>query len=77
MKLAQATLAFAILISAVPASAAQAPAGPKAGAPAAEKKYCLEYEDLTGSRVRKQECKTKAQWAREGVNVSELAGTRR
>lgn len=38
---------------------------------AKEKKYCLK-EALTGSRMTSQECKTKAEWAREGVDISEF-----
>ena len=40
---------------------------------AKERKYCIQYEDYTGSRTgAKQECKTKAQWARKGVQVDRL-----
>ena len=46
---------------------------PKAGrTAAADQKYCIEYEKMTGSRVSRQECRTKKQWADEGVNVDEL-----
>jgi predicted alpha/beta hydrolase family esterase len=31
--------------------------------------YCISYDDLVGSRVRQQECKTKAKWAEQGVDV--------
>lgn len=37
--------------------------------PAAETKYCLQYEDGVGSRISRRECKTKAEWARQGVDV--------
>jgi hypothetical protein len=36
-----------------------------------EKKYCLK-EALTGSRMSSQECKTKAEWAREGIDIDEV-----
>ena len=35
-------------------------------------KYCMESEPFTGSKVIKTECKTKAEWAKEGVNVDQL-----
>lgn len=34
-----------------------------------ETKYCLTYEKTTGSRIEKTECRTKAEWADEGINV--------
>jgi len=37
-----------------------------------EVKYCMESEPFTGSKVIKTECKTKAEWAKEGVNVDQL-----
>lgn len=39
---------------------------------AQEKKYCIQYEQAVGSRVNRQACKTKRQWAREGVDVDKL-----
>ena len=45
----------------------------KAGRTAAsEQKYCLEYEKVTGSRVSKQECRTKKEWRAEGVNIDKM-----
>jgi hypothetical protein len=35
-------------------------------------KYCVIVEPFTGSRVSKTECKTREQWAREGVDVDAL-----
>jgi hypothetical protein len=34
--------------------------------------YCVKYENETGSRLARQLCMTKKQWAQEGVNVDEL-----
>ena len=62
-----------------PAAAASGPQSPPAKAPRAEtakadgKKYCMVIERITGSRVEKTECKTKRQWAWDGVNIDELA----
>jgi len=50
------------------AGAGQAPAAKPAGNQA-EKKICLSYDPIVGSRIRQTECKTKAQWAQEGVIV--------
>ena len=65
-------IAAAALITA-PATAKGTDATPKAGkASASEQKYCIEYEKMTGSRVSRQECRTKKEWAEEGVDVDEL-----
>jgi hypothetical protein len=37
----------------------------------ADPRYCIAYDAVTGSRVAQQECKTRAQWAKEGVNIDE------
>lgn len=33
------------------------------------RRYCVQYEEITGSRIQSVECKTKAAWARLGVDV--------
>jgi hypothetical protein len=35
-------------------------------------KYCVDVEQLTGSRLNMTQCKTRAEWAKEGVDVDEL-----
>ncbi len=45
---------------------------PKATTPEKPIKYCIDSEPFTGSNITKTECKTKAEWAKEGVNVDEL-----
>ena len=78
MRMAIVGLSLSLL--AVPASATEAGAGdqgaqqsaaPKtATAPAAkERRYCVQYGEITGSRIQSVECKTKANWARLGVDV--------
>jgi hypothetical protein len=65
-------IAAAALITA-PATAKGTDDTPKANKTAAsEQKYCIEYEKMTGSRVSRQECRTKKQWAEEGVDVDEM-----
>ena len=71
------TLIIAALTALVATPAAAAgeaqPAPAKESRPAAEKsketKYCLTYEKITGSRTEKTECRTRAQWAKEGIDV--------
>ena len=41
-------------------------------AAADQKKYCVAYDGVVGSRVTKQECKTKAEWAKERVDIDKL-----
>lgn len=54
--------------------------GPRASAPASapqvkpaapEKTYCTSGT-ISGSRIVKQECKTKSQWAKEGIDINDL-----
>ena len=36
------------------------------------KKYCIAYDNIVGSRVTKHECKTKAEWAKDRVDVDKM-----
>jgi hypothetical protein len=63
---------FAVLSLALAAPASIASAAP-AKAPQDQQKYCLQYEGDTGSRINHVECKTKAEWARLGIDVDELS----
>lgn len=38
----------------------------------ANTKYCLNYEAPTGSHISQRECKTRAQWAAEGVDIDKV-----
>ena len=40
--------------------------------PARPVKYCVEVEPPTGSLLKMTECKTREQWAKEGVDVDQL-----
>ena len=53
------------------ATAQQAGSANKRG-PAEEKKYCIQFEPDTGSRVSPTECRTKKEWSRLGVQVDDL-----
>lgn len=51
-------------------NAAAAAAAQASKKPAAEtRKYCVMLEAVTGSRVSRKSCRTKAEWAAEGVDV--------
>ena len=68
----------AIASLAQPALAAEAPTAAKGTAAAAQpgeakasqpRKYCIRLTNDTGSRVRKQECRTKAEWEQLDIEV--------
>jgi len=59
--------------SAMAADGSKPADGKKPATADAAVKYCIESEPFTGSKLTKTECKTKAEWAREGVNVDQLA----
>jgi hypothetical protein len=68
-------LALAMAVIAVPASAAADSAAAQKSdkkAAADQKKYCVAYDDIVGSRVTRQECKTKAEWAKERVDIDKM-----
>jgi hypothetical protein len=56
------------LLAAAPATASIEPAND--GSP--PRVYCIRFAQDTGSRINRQECRTKKQWAQKGVNVDEL-----
>lgn len=66
--------AAAALSVAIPATAATPSKGQsaKSGQGGKEAVYCIKYEKLVGSRIEKQDCKTKAEWAKYGVDVGQL-----
>jgi hypothetical protein len=66
-------VAVGMALMAVPAGA-QNSAAPKSDKSTTvdQKKYCLSYDSVVGSRVRAQECKTKAEWAREHVDIDKM-----
>lgn len=80
MRMLTSLMTAALLVSAGPALAAGKTAPPKPAAPAKtvaaaasaspDVKYCVEG-DVTGTRIRSQECKTKEQWAKEGVDIDQ------
>jgi len=51
------------------ASSAVAPASQSAAD--AERKYCIEEESYTGSRLYNRQCLTKAEWAKHGIDVDD------
>lgn len=81
MKTLFAVIASGLIVASAPGVSAPAVAGKStAGEPpsvtkkprSADTKYCLTYEALTGSRIPTRECKTRAQWGAEVVDVDKL-----
>jgi hypothetical protein len=58
-------------VAAAAGTSAAQPETAKAQAPTAEKVYCTKGP-ITGSRMSKQECKTRSQWAKDGVDIDDL-----
>jgi len=72
LSLAAAVLAAAPAAAAVaPPAAAAATDAPAAAAPAgtAATRYCMKVEAVTGTRLEKIECWTRAEWSAQGVDV--------
>lgn len=65
------TVKFVVLSLVLAAPASVASAAPNKPA-RDQQKYCIQYEQDTGSRINRVECKTKAEWAKLGVYVDEL-----
>ncbi|NUT01496.1 MAG: hypothetical protein HOP96_11015 [Sphingomonas sp.] len=63
-------LALSAIIAA-PVSAASLYPGPGTPAPAGtpDTLYCMHIEAITGSRLEKTKCWTRAEWAEQGVDV--------
>lgn len=59
-------IAMAMALLAVPAVAQAAPSADQA------KKYCIRFASDTGSRINRVECRTRAEWAKLGVDVDNL-----
>ena len=83
MALKSLVIAFgAVLVASAPAAAgtnakaekvnAAEPTGTSKAAQASEKKYCIKERD-TGSHLESKECRTKAEWAQEGIDIEQFA----
>ncbi len=70
----QVIAAVGMALIAVPASATDDSSAGKSNKSEAadQKKYCIAYDGVVGSRVRAAECKTKAEWAKERVDVEKM-----
>jgi hypothetical protein len=64
-------LALSMIVATSPVLAAQPEPTPVAGAPtaAADARYCLRVEPITGSRLGAIACETRDEWAQLGVDV--------
>jgi hypothetical protein len=74
--MAHKVMVFGLTLILAIASASAAPPTPSVTARAQATKYCVRVEPFTGSRVTSTECKTREQWAKEGVNVDDLKKSR-
>jgi hypothetical protein len=82
MALKSLVIAFgAVLVAAAPAAAGtnskaekvNASEGTGASSKAAQQtKYCIKETD-TGTHLESKECRTKAQWAQEGIDIEQFA----
>ena len=63
--------AVAITLLAVPANATLQSQKKDAGKPNAQI-FCIRFEQDTGSRINREECRTKKQWAQKGVDIDEV-----
>ena len=66
-------VAVSMIFASAAATAPDTSASKKPASPDAAVKYCVETEPFTGSKISKTECKTRAEWAKEGVDVDQLA----
>lgn len=62
---------LSMIVAASPISAAQHERIPETGAPtaAADARYCMRIEAITGSRLEEVKCWTREEWAELGVDV--------
>lgn len=69
----QILIAAGMALIAVPAGA-QGSVAPKGKQSASDDKklYCVAYDNIVGSRVTRQECKTKAEWAKDRVDIDKM-----
>ena len=61
------------LIAAPAGASIDGAAAPGTKAQAQQKRYCLQFDNAVGTRISRTECKTKAQWAREGIEIDKLS----
>ena len=67
------TIALGLAVIASPAaSRTNAEKAKQAASADDQKKYCIAYDNIVGSRVTRTECKTKAEWAKERVDVDKM-----
>jgi len=69
----QILIAVGMSLIAVPAGAQNSAASKSdKSASVDQKKYCIAYDNVVGSRVTRQECKTKAEWAKDRVDIDKM-----
>lgn len=68
------TVALITILMSAPASSADTQPANTGKATAKEKVYCIK-ETTSGTRMAKKVCRTKAEWAVEGIEVGDKART--
>jgi len=63
-------ISASIILMGAPGNAAPKQGSRDQAQPKAQK-YCLQYENETGSRLRREECRTREEWQRLGVDLDE------
>ena len=63
--------AVAITLLAAPANATLQSQKKGAGKPTAQL-FCIRFDQDTGSRINREECRTKKEWAQKGVDIDEV-----
>jgi hypothetical protein len=77
MRIVMTMIGLGAILAAVPATAADTSANSTnakstAAGTAKGPTYCIKNEPLSGTRMSTTACKSKAEWAREGIDVDEL-----
>jgi hypothetical protein len=71
MALKQFAVALSLAAAASPVAASRHEPATPAPAGSPETKYCMHIEAITGSRLEKVKCWTRAEWAERGVDVDQ------
>ena len=71
--MARRQILVALSLAAIAAPVAAQSSTPKTEkAPDDQKKYCIQYENVVGSRVARTQCLTKEEWKKQHVDVDRM-----
>ncbi|WP_395621839.1 hypothetical protein [Sphingomonas daechungensis] len=69
----QILVALSVALIAAPAAAKGEPkSGKEATTAVDQKKYCISYDNVVGSRVTRTQCLTKDEWKKQRVDVDKM-----